>query len=85
MADLKRCDRCKAIFDHTHSEDIHLENGRKKVVWPRFIRVARYIDDPNIDAEYARSRDVSFYDLCPTCTMGLVKFLHNIDEDGSKS
>lgn len=80
MADLKRCDRCKAIFDHTHSEDIKLENGRKKVVWPRMIQIAKYTED----MQYT-FKDTSLYDLCPTCTMELVKFLHNIDEDGSES
>ena len=79
MADLKRCDRCKTIFDHTQSEDIKLENGRKNAVWPRMLQVAKYTDYEQY------TREASLYDLCPTCTMGLVKFLHIIDEDGSKS
>ena len=79
MADLKRCDRCKTIFDHMRSEDIKLPNGRKKVVYPRMMQMVKYTDD----AQYNRVADI--FDLCPTCTMGLVKFLHIIDEDGSES
>ena len=79
MADLKRCDRCKDIFEPESSKDILLENGRKRSAYPRLLQLARYTD-------FLRSGgNNSFYDLCPECAFKLSKFLHNIDEDGSES
>lgn len=82
MADLKRCDRCKAIFEPEKPEEIPVYSGafsekeivRKKKVYPVLISRARYEDIHGAS-----------YDLCPTCSLALNKFLHNIDEDGSES
>lgn len=82
MADLKRCDRCKAIFEPEKPEEIPVysegfgekEPIRKKRVYPTLISRAIY------NGTYGQA-----YDLCPSCSMALNKFLHNIDEDGTES
>ena len=77
MADLKRCDRCKAIFEPEAAVPVKftvkLNDGstaeRERRVYPCYISLTKYASLPY-------GSNVAGADLCPECTHKLNKFMH---------